>query len=346
MSLAEGPSPATIGPARGRRRRRTVVAASVLGCIGLFVGACSSNTKSTSNLGVLGAATASRPTKVLNIVAGQNFWGSIVSQLAGQAGKVTSVVTDPNADPHNYESSADDARAFADADYVVINGAGYDGWAQKLLAGNPNAKRKVLTVADLLGKKEGDNPHFWYHPDYVTKVVDQVTADLKTIDPADAGYFDAQRSTFGTTLTALHARLDTIRAKFAGRPVASTESIFVYLADYLGLKVVSPADFMKAVAEGNDPPAPSVAVFEDLLAKKQAKVLVYNRQTSTAVTTNLKRTATNQGIPVVGVTETIQPSDATFQEWFGAELLDLQNALNADALTGGGASPSPPTTAG
>jgi zinc/manganese transport system substrate-binding protein len=330
--------------AHPRRRRRAVGATGLLACAALVVGACSSSTKSSSSTGSPGATTVAAPTKVLNIVAGQNFWGSIVTQLAGNAGKVTSVVTDPNADPHNYESSSDDARAFANADYVVLNGAGYDAWGDKLIAGNPNAKRKVFTVADLLGKKEGDNPHFWYNPDYVTKVADQVTADLKSLDRADAAYFDAQRTAFETALAPYRARLAAIKAKFAGTPVASTESIFVYLGDYLGLKTLSPPEFMQAVAEGNDPPAPSVAAFQDLLSKKQVKVLVYNQQTSTAVTTNLRKVATNQGIPVVGVTETIQPPDATFQEWFGSELIDLQNALNADALTGGGASSSPPTT--
>jgi zinc/manganese transport system substrate-binding protein len=279
-------------------------------------------------------ASANAPRKTLNIVAGENFWGSIVSQMAGKAGNVTSVVSDPNADPHSYESSSDDARAFAGADYVVLNGAGYDAWAAKLLSGNPSAKRKVLAVADLLGKKEGDNPHFWYDPDYVFRVVDRIEADLKSLDAADTAYFDAQRSAFDTAMTPYRDRLAAIKAKFAGNPVASTESIFVYLGHYLGLNVISPPEFMNAVADGNDPPAPSVAQFEDQITKKEAKVLVYNRQTSTAVTTNIKKLAAQAKIPTIGVTETIQPPDATFEHWFGAELLDLQNALNANALTG------------
>ncbi len=284
--------------------------------VGVLAGAC--------------AATAgSSTTKTLTIVAGENFWGSVVSQLAGKAAQVTSVVTDPNIDPHNFESSSGTARLFADANYVVLNGGGYDGWAGKLISGNPNAKRKVLTIADLLGKRAGDNPHFWYSPEYVFKVTDQVTADLKSIDPADATYFDAQRSAFDTAMAPVRARLTTIRSRFAGTPVAATESIFVYLADYLGLKLLSPPGFMQAVAEGNDPPAPSVASFQDLLGRKQVKELVYNRQTSTAVTTNLRMLATSRGIPVVGVTETIQPAGATFQDWLGAELVDLQNALSA-----------------
>jgi zinc/manganese transport system substrate-binding protein len=287
---------------------------------------CSSASRSSSISSASGV-----PTKTMNIVAGENFWGSIVGQLAGKAANVTSVVTDPNADPHSYESSSDDARAFATADYVVLNGAGYDTWATKLLAGNPTAKRKVFTVADLLGAKDGDNPHFWYNPDDVTKVTDQVEADLKSLAPAANAYIDTQRHVFDTAMASYRNRLAAIKAKFGGSPVASTESIFVYLAQYLGLNVISPPEFMKAVAEGNDPPAPSVAQFQDQIAKKQAKVLVYNSQTSTAVTTNIKKLATQAGIPTVSVTETIQPADAPFEQWFDGQLVRLQTAFNNSA---------------
>jgi zinc/manganese transport system substrate-binding protein len=272
----------------------------------------------------------------LAIVAGENFWGSIVSQLAAKAGNVTSVVTNPNTDPHDYESSSDDARAFATADYVVLNGAGYDSWGKKLLSGNPRAKRKVFVVADLLGKKEGDNPHFWYDPDYVSRVTDQVEADLKSLDPADSAYFDAQRAKLDAATAPYRDRLATIRAKFAATAVASTESIFVYLGRYLGLNVISPPEFMQAVAEGNDPPAQSVAQFQDQITKKQARVLIYNEQTSTAVTTNLRKLAAQAEIPTAGVTETIQPPDSTFEQWFEGELEQLQNALDANALSRGG----------
>ncbi len=303
----------------------------------MLAGACST----ASSHGRPVSSTSSGPGRALNIVAGENFWGSIVSQLAGRAARVTSVVSDPNADPHNYESSADSARAFADADYVVLNGAGYDTWADRLLAANPSAKRKVLTVATWLGSKEGDNPHFWYQPDFVTRVADRVTADLKSIDAADSGYFDGQRQALAAAWATVSTRLDAIKAKFAGTPVAATESIFSYLADFLGLKVVSPVEFMNAVAEGNDPPAPSVAAFQDLLTRKVAKVLVFNRQTASVVTSNVEKLATANGIPIVGVTETIQPPDARFEEWFRVELIDLQNALNAGVPTGGAAPAAP-----
>jgi zinc/manganese transport system substrate-binding protein len=271
--------------------------------------------------------------KTLQVVAGQNFWGSIASQLGGSHVTVTSVVTNPNADPHDYESNTKDARAFATADYVILNGAGYDDWASKLLSANPNQSRKVFMVADLLSKKAGDNPHFWYNPDWVEKVADKITADYQAIDSADSSYFGDQRAALQTAMTPYHDRVAKIRSSFRGVVVASTESIFEYMAAALGLNLISPPQFMMAVAEGNDPPAQTVAEFHNLIAGKKIKVLVYNVQTSTNITDDLKRQATNNGIPVVGVSETLQPVDATFQEWQGAQLLTLQNALNAEALT-------------
>jgi zinc/manganese transport system substrate-binding protein len=280
-----------------------------------------------------GSSGTASSSHTLQVVAGQNFWGSIAAQLGGSHVSVTSVVTNPNADPHDYESSTRDARAFATADYVILNGAGYDEWASKLLSANPNQRRKVLTVADLLNKKAGDNPHFWYNPDWVEKVADRITADYQAIDAADSSYFSQQRAAFRTALQPYHDRIAKIRSAFPGVAVGSTESIFEYLASALGLNLISPPEFMKAVAEGNDPPAQTVSEFHDLIAGKKIKVLVYNVQTSTNITEDLKRQATNNGIPVVGVSETLQPVDATFQEWQDAQLLTLQNALNADALT-------------
>lgn len=280
-----------------------------------------------------GGSTPTAQTGPIKVVAGQNFWGSIATQLGGSKASVQSVVTNPNADPHEYESNTNDARAVADAGFVILNGAGYDDWANKLLSANPSSHRTVLVAADLLGKKAGDNPHFWYNPDYVTRMADKMTADYKSIDPADSAYFDQQRAAFATALTPYVQRLAEIKAKFSGVAVAATESIFEYMATALGLNLISPPEFMQAVAEGNDPPASAVITFQDQITTKQAKVLVYNVQTATAVTTNIKHLAALADIPVVGVSETLQPESATFQDWQLSQLLALQNALNASALT-------------
>jgi zinc/manganese transport system substrate-binding protein len=269
----------------------------------------------------------------LNVVAGENFWGSVASQLGGSKVNVQTVVTDPNADPHEYESNTNDARAFAEADLVILNGAGYDDWGKKLLDANASSHRQVLNVADLLGKKPGDNPHFWYDPGFVVKVADAITARYKSIDGGEAPYFDQRRSAFAIALQPYNARIAEIKQKFAGVKIGATESIFVYLAAALNLNLISPEKFMDAVSEGNDPPAQAVVEFQNQITGKQVKVLVYNVQTATAVTTNVRHLAQANDIPVVGVSETLQPETVTFQDWQVSQLIALENALNADALS-------------
>ena len=268
----------------------------------------------------------------IQVVAAENFWGSLVSQLGGSHVSVVSVVSDPNADPHEYESNAETAKAFTTANYVILNGAGYDSWGDKLLSAGTKVNRKVLKVADLLRKKEGDNPHFWYSPDYVNQVISQMEQDLISIDPSNTAYYKEQYAALQKALSPYQNRIASIKNQFAGTPVGSTESIFVYLAAPLGLNLLSPNEFMNAVAEGNDPPVQSVVEFQQLIKDKKIQVLVYNQQTVTPITETIKKMAADAGIPVVGITETIQPPDVSFQEWMNAELIFIENALNAKAL--------------
>lgn len=308
------------GALRRIRGHRGVVA-GIVALLALATPACGGSANSST-----GAPASGRH---LSVVAGENFWGSIVAQLGGSEVTVQSVVIDPNADPHDYESDTGDARAFATADYVILNGAGYDDWASRLLAANPNSSRRVLTVATLLGAKVGDNPHLWYSPSDVTRVADRITSDLGAIDTADRGSFALRRTAFTAALAPYMSRIAAIRSRFAGRKIDSTESVFVYMADALGLDVISPPEFMKAVAEGNDPPADTVAAFEQSITGRAATVLVYNSQTSTDVTNTIRQMASRVGIPTVPVSETLQPPGATFQEWQLGQLNALYSALDA-----------------
>lgn len=270
----------------------------------------------------------------IQVVAAENFWGSIAQQLGGKYVNVTSIVTDPNADPHEYESGSAGARAIANANMVIVNGAGYDDWALKLISADNNPNQTVLNVAGLLGMANGSNPHFWYDPSYVNATAKQMYLDLVRIDPSHAAYYKQQYATLNASLAQVDGRMSEIRKQFGGTRVASTESIFIYLANATGLDLVSPPEFMKAVAEGGDPPAQSVSEFQNQLQNGSVSVLVYNEQTVTPLTQQMKQVAAEHNVTVVGVTETIQPSDVTFQVWMNAELLSLQNALNANALGG------------
>ncbi len=288
-------------------------------------------TVSTSNMSMSNSTPCS-PTEQMQIVAAENFWGSLVSQLGGSCVNVTSIVTDPNADPHEYESSAADARGIANARFVIVNGVGYDDWALKLISANNDTNQTVLNVANLLGVPNGSNPHLWYNPTYVNKTVKQMYLDLVQIDPSHAAYYAKQYANLTTSLEGYNSRIVQIKQQFAGTKVASTESIFVYLANATGLDLVSPPAFMDAVAEGTDPPAQSVAEFQNQLENGSVSVLVYNEQTVTPLTTQMKQIAVENNVTIVGVTETIQPPNVPFQVWMNGQLLQLQNALNANAL--------------
>jgi zinc/manganese transport system substrate-binding protein len=275
------------------------------------------------------AVVSLQPTGGLQIVAAENFWGSLAAQLAGPHAQVLSVVTDPNADPHEYSSSVATARAFAEADYVVENGAGYDSWSDKLLSAGGNPGRKVLNVAELLGEKAGGNPHFWYNPDYVNRVAAQMEQDLISIDPTNADDYRRQFGTVQVSLTEYQNRIQAIRQQFKGTKVAATENIFSYLGDAAGLDLISPPAFMQAIAEGIDPPVQSVIEFQNQLKDKEPAALVYNEQTVTPLTQGMKQLAEQEGIPIVGITETVQPPDASFAKWMDGEISALQNALTA-----------------
>jgi len=278
------------------------------------------------------AGTPSATGGTLQVVAAENFWGSLVAQIGGSHVNVLSIVSDPNADPHEYESNTTDARAVATANYVIENGAGYDSWMDKLLSAGTSPDRKVLDAASLLDKKEGDNPHFWYNPDYVNQMAAQMEQDLIALDPTNAASYEANYKTLQASLAEYQGRIATIKTQFGGTKVAATEDIFAYLADAAGLDLVSPPAFIEAVAEGNDPPASSIVQFEDQLKSRSVTLLVYNQQTVTPLTESMKKLAADQGIPVIGVTETIQPPDVSFEDWMNAELITLQNALNAKTL--------------
>jgi zinc/manganese transport system substrate-binding protein len=306
-------------------------------------------------LGIQGASqtTASEESGSLripiHIVAAENFWGSLVTQLGGNRVSVLSIVSDPNVDPHEYESNSQDAAAIANARIVIVNGAGYDQWAINEIQASNSPGQIVLNVQQLLNSTVNPgcaevsytaentcvNPHFWYSPYYVNYTVHALYSDLVSVDPEGRSYYNAQYATLNASLyNSYMNRVQEIKQEYSGTPIASTESIFLYMANATGLKVVSPQGFMQAVSEGNDPSAQDVAAFENLMnaGNRTVHVLVYNEQTVTPLTQNIKSLAAKNEIPTMGVTETIQPSEVQFQVWMGSELVDLQNALNAQSI--------------
>jgi zinc/manganese transport system substrate-binding protein len=276
------------------------------------------------------APAAAKPaSSPLRVVAAENFWGSIATQLGGDRVQVTSVITNPATDPHEYEPTAADARTFAEAQFVIVNGIGYDPWAPQLLAANPVKGRLVLTVGDLVGIKPGGNPHRWYSPGNVQEVISAIVADYKQLDPGDAAYFDRQEAAFETKgLGAYKAEIASIKRRYAGVPVGASESIFAPLAQALGLDLVTPSSFLRAVSEGAEPTAGDKTTIDRQIAKKEIEVWVYNSQNSTPDVQRFTAEARAKGIPVTTITETLAPATATFQAWQLAQLKALAGALH------------------
>jgi zinc/manganese transport system substrate-binding protein len=295
----------------GRRRTAAAVALAALALAG-----CATT------------APASHDGNVISVVAAENFWGSLAGQLGGSHAKVTSIINSPDADPHDYEASAADGRTVAAARLVIVNGVGYDAWARKLVDANPAPDRTVLTVGELVGAKDGDNPHRWYNPDDVRRVVDQITADYKKLDPADGAFFDSRHDiVVSTDLRAYFDTVAQIKAAYAGTPVGASESIFAMLAPALGLNLVTPPSFLTAISEGNDPTAADKATIDRQIATRQIKVYVYNSQNATPDIQAQVDAARAHGIEVTTITETPVPAGASFQDWQVTQLTALKQAL-------------------
>ena len=237
-----------------------------------------------------------------------------------------SIMTNPDADPHEFQTNFQVVRDYQAAQLVVENGLGYDDWSDKILE-TLATKPKVVNAGDVLGLKAGDNPHVWYDPDAVDRICQAITAALKELNPAGSEYFDARAKDYAGRLAPYHEAVARIRKRFAGTPVGATESIFVPMAQATGLDLISPPGLMNAVAEDANPSVQDVALFQQQIQEKKIKVLVYNNQTSGNLTSQLREMAEKAGVPVVGVSETLTPVDATFEDWQISQLKALEDAL-------------------
>ncbi|HEX4836854.1 MAG TPA: zinc ABC transporter substrate-binding protein [bacterium] len=283
----------------------------------------------TCGLALLLAAPSAptAPLPRIPVVAAENFYGDIVLQLAGGRVSIISIMSDPNVDPHAYETNAKDAAAIADARLVIRNGLGYDTFIDHLLAASPNPRRTVIVVAALTGHKEGDNPHLWYAPSTMPKVARAVVDALSQADPQNAAFYRARHRMFQESLQPLTRTVARLHDRHLGAPIAVTEPVFDYMARALGLHVLTPEAFQKAIEDGVDPPAAALAQMEDQLKKRQVRVLVYNTQTVSSVTRRLRQLADELSIPVVGVSET-EPPGKSYLQWMVGQLEQLDAALS------------------
>jgi zinc/manganese transport system substrate-binding protein len=264
----------------------------------------------------------------IKIVAAENFYGGIAQQIAGDTATITSILTNPNQDPHEFSSNAQTAKAVADADIVIYNGLSYDPWMDKLLATGGKTNRIIIKVADLIGAKEGDNPHIWYDPRTMPALAAKLSGALSQKDAGPANSYQKRKDAFDESMKPVLALIAEIKAVSAGIEVTATEPVFGCMADALGFKMLN-EDFQMKVMNDAEPTAAQTAAFEKSLTSREAKILFYNSQVTDPTTERMQKIAQKLGIPIIGVTETQPIDQKTYQDWMMTELLQIHSVLKS-----------------
>ncbi len=259
------------------------------------------------------------------IVAAENFYGDVARQIGGPDVKVTSILTNPDQDPHLFEASPSVGRNVSAAKIVVYSGLGYDPWMEKLLGAARNPERQAIVVADLAGKKSGDNPHIWYDPATILALANALSDRLSRADPAHEAEYQLRLARFQQSMQPIQSRIAALRERLAGTPATATEPVFGYMFEALGMPVRNQS-FQLAVTNNTEPSASDVAAFENDLRTHQVRLLVYNSQASEPVAERMEQLAKASHVPVVGATET-EPAGKNYQEWMLSELDAVERAL-------------------
>ncbi|HZP71307.1 MAG TPA: zinc ABC transporter substrate-binding protein [Pseudolabrys sp.] len=260
------------------------------------------------------------------IVAAENFYGDIARQIGGDRVSVVSIMSNPSQDPHLFETTPSTVRQIAVAQIVILNGANYDTWMEKLLAAAPGNDRIVINAARTVGHNPGDNPHLWYDPATMPAVAAAVANALARSDGANAAEYSERLKTTLSSLEQITRRAEQLRAKHGGSPVTATEPVFGLMARALGLTMRNER-FQLAMMNNIEPSARDVAAFESDLTGRKVKLLIYNSQVADPLTKRLRNIATKARIPVIGITETM-PANVNFQDWIRGELDALDKALS------------------
>ena len=261
------------------------------------------------------------------VVAAESVYGDVAQQIGGEHVAVNSLISNPAQDPHLFEASPAALRALADARIVIGNGADYDAWLDKLITASPRPERSEISIATLIGRKAGDNPHLWYDPAAMPALAKALAAALGKADPAHKQDYETRMNAFLTSLKPIQDKITAMHAKYAGQPVAATEPVFEPVTEAIGL-VNRNRRFQLAMMNDTEPSAKDLAAFENDLKQHNVKALINNTQVSEPLAKRLVTTAQAAKVPVVGITETLPPGEH-FQDWFMRELDALDNALSA-----------------
>ncbi|MFG1706625.1 metal ABC transporter solute-binding protein, Zn/Mn family [Nonomuraea sp. M3C6] len=263
-------------------------------------------------------------------MASTNVYGDIAQQIGGDKVQVTSIITDPEQDPHSYEANTQNQLALSKAKVVIENGGGYDDFIDTMLkaANNPSAQLlNAVTISGRTAPASGElNEHMWYDFPSMAKLADQISTALGKADAANAATFTTNADAFKQKLKTLQDREASTAETAKGTAVAITEPVPGYLLEACGLVNATPEEFAEAIEEGDDVSPKVLAETLALFSGKKVQALVYNEQTAGPQTEKVQQAAADNGIPVVPVTETL-PAGKDYIGWMTGNLDALTQAL-------------------
>jgi zinc/manganese transport system substrate-binding protein len=275
------------------------------------------------------SAGASTKSKVIIAVGAENEYANVIGQIGGKYVKVSSILDDPNTDPHTFEASPSVAEDISAAQLIVQNGVGYDGFMNKIeAAASPNAQRKVIVVQEVLGlPTDTPNPHLWYSPKTMPAVARVIAKDLGELEPTHASYFQHNLTSFDASLQPWLRAIAAFKATYRGTPVAVTEPVADYLLKAMGMRILTPFVFQADIMNGVDPAPEEISLEEGFFTKHEVKVFCYNQQVVDSLTSTIKQTAVSAKVPVVGVYETMPTPGYDYQSWMLAAVKAIEAAI-------------------
>jgi zinc/manganese transport system substrate-binding protein len=322
------------------RTRPGLLAASLpLAAAALLASACSSSSSSSTaspsaSAAAGGSSSSAAPAAKIVAIGAENEYADVISQVGGQYVQASAILSNPNTDPHTFEASPAVARELSAAKLIVQNGVGYDDWATTMENADPNAGREVINVQQLLGLPDSTpNPHLWYNPTTMPKVASEIATDLGKIDPAHASYYTANAATFTASLAPWTQAIAAFKAKYPGTPVATTEPVADYMLQAADTDNLTPFTFQADIMNGVDPSPQNTATERSLFTQHKVKVFLYNQQVTDSFTNSFISLAHANGIPVVGVYETMPTPGYTYQTWMEAEVNALNKAVTSKVST-------------
>jgi zinc/manganese transport system substrate-binding protein len=314
------------GPHRWPRRRAIGIRGAVVAVVSLMgIGIWTAGAQASSRPGSAG---------VLNAVGAENEYANVLGQIGGRYVHVSSILNNPNTDPHTFESSPSVAEEVSVAQLVVQNGVGYDTFMNKIESASPDSSRKVIVVQNVLGLPDSTpNPHLWYSPKTMLAVAAAMAADLSDLRPTHAEYFQANRKKFDASLTPWFDAIAAFKAQHKGVTVATTEPVADYLLSAMGIKNLTPWQFQADIMNGVDPAPQDVTLENGFFTNHAVKAFVYNQQVIDSLTTSIRLGALKAGIPVVGVYETMPTPGYDYQSWMLAEVRAIEKAVEDGVST-------------